>query len=106
MPNCFQLTTIGSNEAAMLHDVDAALCAHFGKPVHEKHWFAGWYQSIGFSLALGQTFAEIREDFERDAQEDPEPQWYRTQIAIVDYLESHYTSDAWVESSWGGPNGE
>lgn len=51
VPNCFQLYPKGSNKPAILQDVDAAICAHFGVPVDPVQWIAGWYHVIGFLIA-------------------------------------------------------
>jgi hypothetical protein len=89
MPNCFQLTKIGEEEPSTLVEIDNALWLKFEGSVPEPndYWFRGWYDSVGFELALGRTFTEIRAQWSVNSRITP----------VVEYLEKHYTVRCWAE---------
>lgn len=58
MPNCFQLMRDGA--AVSLSQVDEEMCRHFKAECHSTRYFEGWYDTIGFFLATGKTFDQIR----------------------------------------------
>lgn len=102
MPNCFQLTLKGHKEASMLQDVDAHICQHFNTPCHEKHWHHGWYNYIGFMIAMGKTFEWLRRDMDWGILSYPDyvsmTQGYEWHMRdIIDFLDQNYTTDAWCE---------
>ena len=85
MPNCFQLLRNGN--AVPLNTIDEEMCRHFGAPCHEKHYFEGWYDFIGYELARGQSFAEIRLTYANSP----------ILVQIVDWLEANFQVNAWYE---------
>jgi len=89
MPNCFTLTRKSDTAAGpvKLTLIDEELCAHLGVEVDNTHWVHGWYNSIGFSLAMGKSFDECREIFKK---------YIELQI-IIDYLDANFTTDSWAE---------
>ena len=87
MPNCFSLTKKGDSKPATLTSVDEAICALLGEPVHELNWCHQWFDSVGFGLAVGRTFADMRDTF----ADCPDL------LKIIDFLEANYTPDAWAE---------
>jgi len=89
MPNCFTLTRKSDPAAGpvKLTLIDEELCAHLGVEVHPSNWCFGWYDIVGFALAMGKSFAEIREFCED--YEDLHP--------IIDYLDANFTTNAWAE---------
>jgi hypothetical protein len=91
MPNCFQLTKKGESEPTSLVKVDEEICAHLGREVHPKWWCCGWYDIIGFSLAMGDDFAKIRGWLEAN-------NFSEDMIKILDYLEANYTASSWYET--------
>jgi hypothetical protein len=60
---------------------------HFGAPEDKRHWYCGWYDSIGLLLATGKSWREIREVF----SDDPEI------IKIATWLEEHFDVESWYE---------
>jgi hypothetical protein len=64
MPNCFQLCRDG--QAVALQQIDEEMCNHFNAPCDPVRWFRGWYDFIGFDLATGRDFAQIRAIYEAD----------------------------------------
>ena len=78
----FQLIPIGSTTPAKLHEVDAAMAAHFDEPVDPDRWFREWYHVVGLGLALGHSWDRLRE-------------LLPNQAPIVDWLEANYTVDTW-----------
>ena len=93
MPNCFQLFRKGSNEPASLQKVDEEICAHLQIPCDPKLWAHGWYNIIGFSIAMGCHLGsqELRDKVARVTDNDPDV------VKILTFLECCYSSDAWVE---------
>jgi hypothetical protein len=51
----FQLTRIGEREPAILQTIDRAICQNLELPFDAVHWVGGWYDIIGFRLAMGKT---------------------------------------------------
>ena len=83
MPNCFTLTPIGSSEPASLAAVDEAICAHLDIPCDKTFYAHGWYDTIGFLLACGRSFDQIKVRGELEQ--------------IRRFLAANYTSDCWAE---------
>ena len=86
MPNCFQLSRRESKEftPVPLNTIDEEMCKHFNVPVHPNWYYKEWYNTVGFSLAMGLTFAEIREKQMGDPQ-------------VVDWLEANFVSSAFYQ---------
>ena len=105
MPNCFSLTRKSNLEAGpvVLQKVDEEMCAYFGQEVHPKYWYCGWYDAIGFSLAMGKNWQQIRVDLSIYVAEDILKKkwdlmfWDRRRIEITNWLEENFTYDAWAE---------
>jgi hypothetical protein len=102
MPVCFQLYPRGSSEPRRLQEVDDELRVHFNEPPDPDHWLGLWYDSIGLRLALGKNFAQIREEFQSYLPPDPtaveripEHALYEGLLRILNYLDDHYTVNAW-----------
>lgn len=96
MAACFQLIKKGTEEPALLNSIDEELCAHFNVPVHPNDWYKNWYNTIGFRLALGKTFDEIKPELQKLAEEYPDSECPQL-VLIVDYLQEHYESTNWSE---------
>lgn len=84
MPACFRLISKTTNQPTKFQEIDDAMRAEFGQPPDPDRWLEGWYDSVGFALAVGKDFQWCRENFEFT-------------LPIVDYLDKHYTSDSWTE---------
>lgn len=84
MPNCFQLCRDGA--AVPLLDIDEEMCRYFGVACDPKAWHHAWYDIVGYALAMGRTFDEIRARYE-----DPHLR------EIVDWLANNFTPRAWYE---------
>lgn len=93
----FQLTRKGETEPKLLWAVDAELCWHFRAEHRESRWFADWYDLIGFKLALGDTWAEIRHKL-RDFDSAYDWIWDNDIIDVVNWLEANYTVNSF--SDW------
>lgn len=98
MPNCFQLfakKADGTVESrpVILTFVDELICSNFGAEVHPTRWYYGWYDVIGFAIAMGKPLGsqELR-DYVADRPANPE-----MLLWILDFLENHFSSNAWVE---------
>ena len=100
MPACFQLIK-RSDEAAgpvRLTVIDEELCQHFGVPVDPVKYMGDWYDMIGFRLAIGKSFAEIREEFLEHIEEfraiGREALFYEDALRILEYLETNFLSNS------------
>ena len=92
MTVCFQLTKKGETEPSTLVKVDEAICAHFGWPVHPQDYVYGWFDSIGFMLAMGDSWDKIRVELRLGSWN-----FQDERQAIVDFLEANYTTGSWWE---------
>lgn len=94
MPNYFTLTRKNDLDAGpvKLSLIDEELCAAFNEPIHKKDYFCDWYNSIGFRLACGKSFAEIIEEFEGYSEE-----YYVWAIHIAKWLDENFTKNAWAQ---------
>jgi hypothetical protein len=99
MPACFSLRKKDVKELSRFADIDDEMCAAFGIPSDEKKYYMGWYDYIGFKLAVGQSFADIIRQLESDVAEYPEEQFSKDMLAIALWLDKYYTSDAWYDRS-------
>jgi hypothetical protein len=101
MPACFQLYPKGSDQPAKFQEIDAELCHVFNTDCHPDYYLCGWYNYIGFSLAIGKTFEEIRQTIDEGILSNntstKEHAWWCDIRDILDYLDANYTSNAWTE---------
>lgn len=100
MPVCFQLTRKSdvASGPVKLNDIDAEMCLHFNAPCDEVKYHAGWYDCVGFRVAVGKTFEHIREEFrgyvEEGGQHAP---YYQHMLEVVDWLDENFVTDSWRE---------
>jgi len=87
MPICFTLTVKGENKPMKLQTIDDEMRAAFGAPPDPHRWFRNWYNTIGIGLAVGRSFAQLREVFANDAE----------LVECLTYLEERYVPDCWRE---------
>ena len=98
MPNYFELARKSNPEAGpvVLQELDEELCKHFGVPCDAKRYLGGWYDSIGLSLAMGDTFEEIIAYYRTTVvkyHDDAEfKQAYSDLIQIAEYIQLHFIS--------------
>lgn len=99
MPNCFQLTRRDDHTVVFLQAVDAELAQHLDLPFHPKFWVHGWYDCIGFSVAMGKTLPELIDRYAEWETKEHGEMWEATHALyrIAAYLNEHYTTDAWAE---------
>lgn len=105
MPNCFSLTRKSDMDSGPvgLNAIDAELCQHFGYRCDEKRWLNEWYNIIGFGLAIGKTFEDLRNDTLENLTrpgENPYEFGDKLNLAIIDYLEANFVPNAWVERKY------
>jgi hypothetical protein len=98
MPVTFSLYPRGASVPASLNEVDRLMCEHFGVEPDSKRYLCGWFDSIGFYLALGRTFETIRTDYEARLEKSkikPElpndVDFYSSTLAILEWLEANYS---------------
>lgn len=90
MPNCFQLLRDGVAED--LIKIDEELCRHFGADCHPTRYYQGWYDVIGYDLAKGHSFAQIKSYLTASGYENAS-----ALVQIAEWLESCFTVRSWVE---------
>lgn len=66
--------------------VDDKLCEWLGVKATDQ-FYKDWYNHVGFALACGRTFSELRERFSECTD----------LLIIIDYLDNNYT----VDTYWG-----
>lgn len=85
MPNCFQLLRAGV--AVPLSQVDEEMCRHFNVPCDPELYFEDWYIRVGYDLAQGHSFDEIKT---RSADSPILGQ-------VIDWLAANFTVHSWYE---------
>lgn len=85
MPNCFQLLRDGV--AVPLVQIDEEMCRHFGATCHPIRYYESWYDAIGYELAMGRSFEQIKVTLVE----------YPQLVEIINWLEQRYTVNAWHE---------
>jgi len=89
MPNCFQLLRDGV--AVPLATIDEEMCRHFDEPCHPTRYCECWYDVIGYGLAMGQSFDQIRSQIKSDFAE------YPRLVEIADWIEQRFSVSSWSE---------
>ena len=98
MPNCFTLTRKGESKPANLQEIDDEMRQAFCEEPDEVRWLWGWYDTIGFGLAMGRTWEQLREQFAEDPAESERTNMFRRRmLAVIYWLETHYVFNAWTE---------
>lgn len=89
MPAYFVLTRKDNptGEPVKFATIDEEMCEHFGVTPDPVKYYRGWYDVIGEALAMGASFEKIRECFVTNDEQNG--------IAIVDFLDANFVSDAW-----------
>ena len=98
MPNYFTLTRKGESKPASLQAIDDEMRIEFGEEPDEDHWLWGWYDTIGYGLALGRDWTQLREQFAEDPAESERTNLSRRRkLAVIAWLETYYVFNAWAE---------
>ena len=108
MPNCFHLFRKSAPEAGpvSLNRIDEELCRELGVEVHPRNWVVSWYDIIGFKLAMGRTWTEIRAELLQTEEEFLPPEGprreehhaqYNQLLTCLNYLRQNFTISAWAE---------
>jgi len=80
-----------------LRQVDEEICGHFNVP-HTNDYYHSWFDTIGFELATGTSFADIIRRCHEDMEASPQSyRYYERKLEIAEYLDKHFLSDRW---SW------
>lgn len=98
MPNCFQLIDKSSGKALKFNELDKVFCELLDQPVDPKYYVASWYDTLGLSFALGNSFEETREKIKKNIREDDSEArtaWFEAIFTILDWMEEHCTVSAW-----------
>ena len=95
MPACFTLTRKGESKPANLQEIDDEMRQAFGEEPDADRWLWGWYDTIGYGLALGRDWAQLRERFAEDPDESERTNMLRRRrLAVIDWLETRYIPNA------------
>lgn len=100
MPNCFQLLSKKTGEATRFVEIDEELCKHLGMPVDPVKWVGGWYDWVGWAIAVsGKTLPQLVQEGEADVKRlaGDELEQAEFMLKVVTFLDENYTSDAWAE---------
>src|SRR5262245_55487713 len=100
MANSFSLTrkTDLDNGPVSLRQVDEEICVHFKIVPQPKDYYHAWFDTIGFELATGRSFADIITRCHEDMEAYPHSyKYYERKLEIAKYLDKHFISDRW---SW------
>jgi hypothetical protein len=98
MPACFTLTRKGESKPAILQEIDDEMRVEFGEEPDPEQWLWGWYDTIGYGLALGRDWAQLREQFAEDPAESERTNMFRRRmLAVIYWLEANYIPNAWAE---------
>lgn len=96
MPNCFTLSRKAEpGKPISFITIDEELCAALGKPCDPNKYYLGWYDMIGFRLAMGQSFDDIQQYLIHDCSDHHD--WAVEMLRVSTYLREHFVSDAWAE---------
>ncbi len=96
MPNCFHLVRKGEKEPTTLTQVDREVCEYMEVPEDKVHYCYDWFNVIGFLIASGKSLGS--QDLRIAVREWTEVEELREKLEkILDFLEQHFVSDAWVE---------
>lgn len=91
MPNCFQLTRGGV--AVPLATIDEEMCRHFDEPCDPDRYFRAWYACIGWDLAMGRSFEEIKKIYAGPEYDGS------GLLAVAEWLEANFAPRSWYEPS-------
>ena len=87
MPNCFSLTRKSDPESGPvpLATIDEEMCVFFNVLPHPRMYYLGWYDMIGFRLAVGHTFEEIISDSSERLK------------VVAQWLQDNFIPNAWAQ---------
>lgn len=72
-----------NEELQSFNKVDSEMCKHFGVECDEKFWYQNWYNTVGFSLALGHSWDQIYQDWPNKKD-------------IIDWIKQNYTVNSFA----------
>ena len=98
MPNCFQLfKRNGDGKPVAFNLIDAEMCEHFKAPIHPTQYYYDWYGTAGFAIACcGRTLEKQIAECQAATEIDRSAEETRY-IEVLQWLNEHYTSEAWAE---------
>lgn len=104
MPACFQLIDKQTGQSEKFTTIDNRICKELLNVVpHDIEYVNGWYDYIGFALACGQTFdnlrGKIQEHINIDDNDNIELAYWLDMLLINNWLDENYTASAWYEVS-------
>lgn len=92
----FQLRDIETQEAVSMSKIDERICKEVLNTEPHERLYGGsvfnWFDTIGFRLASGDTYEEVKEYYNREMWAEEKPIIDK----IVDFLALNYTSHSWT----------
>lgn len=96
MPNVLKLRDRATGrvfENRGLIEVDNDMCAAFGIEPDPVTFYEGWVDNIGFRLACGQSFDDLRADY----QDEKFDEAFRIKrLRVIEYLAARFDNDSYV----------
>lgn len=98
MPQCFQLFAVQNGivsiEPADLNYVDQQLCELLNKPVDKTHYVAGWFDAIGWQIAVNNL--QLGTDALRQKIKEFESENLNK---CLEFLENNYSSTSFYATN-------
>lgn len=83
----FELIDRSTGEIVLPVEVDNRMRAAWALNIDKENWLANWYNCFGISLACGDSWEQVKEDWELNP----------AVVAVAQYLESVYQVRSWRE---------
>lgn len=87
MPVCFELIDRSTGELVPLVEADNRMRVAMGFDPDPENWLANWYNRFGISLACGESWERVKEDWELCP----------AVLGVIEYLASIYEVHCWRE---------
>lgn len=72
-----------NEELQSFNKVDSEMCEHFGAECDPVKWYQNWYNTVGFSLALGHSWDQVYQDWPNKKD-------------IIDWMRKNYTVNSFA----------
>lgn len=86
-----QFTGKSTGEVAAPHEVDEAICAHFGVRPDPKDYYKFWFTAIALPMAIGLRDEDLRDQLRAGFKAD---RLYEL-TEILEFIEDNYTIKSW-----------
>ena len=87
MANYIQLIDKTTGEPVPFPEIDRLLCEALSQPCDDNKYLCGWYDTIGWRSASGDSLATIAGELLGDG--------YDQIAACIQWIDQHYTLNQW-----------